>query len=43
MSRDEGFLELRKFLAPEYVFGSGAAWLAGRYASNLGARPHRST
>ena len=38
MSRDEEFLELRKFLAPEYVFGSGAAWLAGRYASNLGAR-----
>lgn len=31
-------LELRKFLAPEAVFGQGAALLAGRYAQNLGAR-----
>lgn len=31
-------LELRKFLAPELVFGAGAAGLAGRYAQNLGAR-----
>jgi alcohol dehydrogenase len=31
-------LELRKFVAPEYVFGIGARSLAGRYAKNLGAR-----
>lgn len=31
-------LELRKFLAPESVFGAGAAALAGRYVQNLGAR-----
>ena len=31
-------LELRKFVAPEYVFGVGARSLAGRYARNLGAR-----
>ena len=31
-------LELRKFVAPEYVFGVGARSLAGRYAKNLGAR-----
>ncbi len=30
--------ELRKFTAPEFVFGPGALSLAGRYASNLGAR-----
>lgn len=29
-------LELRKFLAPEFVFGVGARQLAGRYAKNLG-------
>jgi len=29
-------LELRKFVAPEFVFGPGAADLAGRYARNLG-------
>ncbi len=28
---------LRKFLCPEFVFGSGAISLAGRYAENLGA------
>lgn len=33
----EGF-ELRKFLAPEFVFGIGARQLAGRYAKNLGGR-----
>lgn len=33
-----GLLELRKFLAPETVFGQGASLLAGRYALNLGAR-----
>lgn len=31
-------LDLRKFLAPEAVFGLGAGRLAGRYARNLGAR-----
>lgn len=31
-------LELRKFVAPELVFGVGALHLAGRYAANLGAR-----
>lgn len=30
--------ELRKFVAPEYIFGVGARHLAGRYAKNLGAR-----
>jgi alcohol dehydrogenase class IV len=35
---DASLLELRKFLAPETVFGAGAADLAGRYALNLGAR-----
>lgn len=30
--------ELRKFVAPEFVYGDGARRLAGRYASNLGAR-----
>jgi len=35
---DVSLLELRKFLAPESVFGAGAAELAGRYALNLGAR-----
>jgi len=34
----ESLLELRKFVAPEFVFGPGAALLAGRYALNLGAR-----
>jgi len=31
-------LELRKFVAPELVFGVDARRLAGRYASNLGAK-----
>ncbi len=30
--------ELRKFVVPEVVFGSGARDMAGRYANNLGAR-----
>ena len=30
--------EMRKFVAPEFVFGVGSAGLAGAYASNLGAR-----
>lgn len=32
------FLELRKFVAPEFIFGVGARKLAGRYALNFGAR-----
>jgi len=31
----EDVLELRKFVAPEFVFGPGAAMLAGQYAANL--------
>ncbi|MBU5638557.1 iron-containing alcohol dehydrogenase [Geomonas sp. Red69] len=31
-------LQLRKFLAPEFIFGVGARELAGRYAKNLGGR-----
>jgi alcohol dehydrogenase class IV len=34
----QGEFELRKFVAPEYVFGVGARNLAGRYAKNLGGR-----
>ncbi len=34
----KGEFELRKFVAPEFVFGSGARFLAGRYARNFGAR-----
>ncbi|KAF5075622.1 Alcohol dehydrogenase 2 [anaerobic digester metagenome] len=30
--------ELRKFLAPEFIFGNGARLLAGRYARNFSAR-----
>ncbi len=30
-------LELRKFMAPEFVFGEGARHLAGQYARNFGA------
>lgn len=33
---DSGSLALRKFVAPEFVFGSGARDLVGRYAKNLG-------
>jgi len=33
-----GELQLRKFVAPELVFGVGARDLAGRYAQNMGAR-----
>lgn len=29
---------LRKFVAPEFIFGTGARRLAGRYAKNFGAR-----
>ncbi len=31
-------LELRKFVAPEFIFGSGARSLTGQYAKNFGAR-----
>ncbi len=31
-------LELRKFVAPEFVFGSGALDLTGRYARNFGGK-----
>lgn len=31
-------LELRKFVAPEFIFGLGARLLVGRYAKNFGAR-----
>ena len=31
-------MELRKFVAPEIVFGLNARFLAGRYAKNFGAR-----
>jgi alcohol dehydrogenase class IV len=30
--------ELRKFLAPEFIFGTGARLLAGKYARKLGAQ-----
>lgn len=33
---DQG--ELRKFVAPEFVFGRGARFLAGRYLTNFGVR-----
>lgn len=31
-------VELRKFVAPEFLYGSGALSLTGRYAQNLGGR-----
>ncbi len=37
MSEQE-FLNLRKFVAPEFIYGVGARHLAGRYARNFGAR-----
>jgi len=37
MSAEE-FAELRKFVAPEFVFGPGAAMLAGQYAANLSTK-----
>ncbi|PTY07128.1 alcohol dehydrogenase [Opitutaceae bacterium EW11] len=37
-STDESGLELRKFLAPEFVYGRDALNLAGRYARNFGAK-----
>jgi len=35
---EENEFSLRKFVAPEFVFGVGARRLAGRYAKNLGGR-----
>ncbi len=31
-------LELRKFVAPEFIYGAGAIGFVGRYAKNFGAR-----
>lgn len=36
--RMEALLDLRKFVAPEFVFGQGASSLAGVYAQNLAAK-----
>jgi alcohol dehydrogenase len=33
-----GEFELRKFVAPEFVFGSGARFLLGRYLKNFAAK-----
>jgi alcohol dehydrogenase len=38
MTDPSGVTELRKFVAPEFIFGPGARHLAGRYARNLGTR-----
>ena len=38
MTVPSGSFELRKFVAPEFVIGTDARLLAGRYANNLGAR-----
>ena len=34
----ESLHDLRKFVTPEFIFGIGAASLAGRYVHNLSAR-----
>ena len=34
----QGAQELRKFFAPEFIFGAGALALAGQYGRNLGGR-----
>ena len=34
----EALLDLRKFVAPEFVYGLDSSTLAGRYARNLSAR-----
>ncbi len=36
--KDSGAMQLRKFVAPEIVFGAGARALAAQYATNFGAR-----
>ncbi|MGI6091815.1 MAG: iron-containing alcohol dehydrogenase [Veillonellaceae bacterium] len=38
MNCSGSFFELRKFVAPEFIFGIGASELAGRYAQNYGAQ-----
>ena len=38
MMMEETSFELRKFVAPEFVFGIDARMLAGRYAKNFGGR-----
>ena len=35
---EDGFQNLRKFVVPEFIFGSKARLLAGKYARNLGGR-----
>ena len=35
---NDALIHLRKFVAPEFIFGAGARHLAGRYARNFGAR-----
>ncbi len=37
MNKDFHWLQLRKFVSPEIVFGAGALELVGRYAKNFGA------
>ncbi len=37
MMRLKGEFELRKFVAPEFIFGSGARFLVGRYLKNFAA------
>jgi alcohol dehydrogenase len=37
MNKDLSWLQLRKFVSPEFLFGVGALELAGRYAKNFGA------
>jgi alcohol dehydrogenase len=34
----KNIMELRKFVAPEFIFGAGAMQLVGRYLKNFGAR-----
>jgi alcohol dehydrogenase len=36
--KTESMLELRKFVAPEFIYGVGALALLGRYAKNFGAK-----
>ncbi|MEE4137225.1 MAG: alcohol dehydrogenase-like regulatory protein ErcA [Desulforhopalus sp.] len=38
MSKVSTMLELRKFVAPEFIFGPGALSLVGRYLANFGAK-----
>ena len=34
----QNLLELRKFVAPEVIYGAGGISLAGRYAKNFGGK-----